>query len=42
MIRLWLFVIFAFLLLIGAWSSFIWIASKHSPQVIKVETTHPR
>lgn len=39
MFRPWLFVIFAFLLLIAAWSSLIWIASSHSPEVIPVETS---
>lgn len=32
----WIYVIFAFLLLIGAWSTLISIAAKHSPQVIEV------
>ena len=32
----WLYVVLAFLLLIGAWSTLIFIASKHSPQVIEV------
>jgi hypothetical protein len=33
----WLYVLFAFLLLIGAWSTLITIAAKHSPQVIEVK-----
>jgi hypothetical protein len=33
----WIYVIFAFLLLIGAWSTLISIAAKHSPQVIEVK-----
>jgi hypothetical protein len=32
----WLYVVFAFLLLITAWSTLISIAVKHSPQVIEV------
>ena len=31
----WLFVVFAFLLLIGAWSTLIMVAMKNSPQVIE-------
>ena len=37
-IRPWLFVIAAFLLLITAWSSLIFIAVKHTPQTIPLET----
>ena len=33
----WIYVLFAFLLLIGAWSTLISIAAKHSPQVIEVK-----
>lgn len=33
----WLYVVFAFVLLIGAWSTLISIAAKHSPQVIEVK-----
>jgi hypothetical protein len=33
----WIYVMFAFLLLIGAWSTLISIAAKHSPQVIEVK-----
>lgn len=33
----WIYVVFAFLLLIGAWSTLISIAAKHSPQVIEVK-----
>lgn len=36
MFRLWLFVVFAFLLLIAAWSSLIYVAAKFSPQQISV------
>jgi hypothetical protein len=32
----WLYVVLAFVLLIGAWSTLITIAAKHSPQVIEV------
>jgi hypothetical protein len=31
----WLFVVFAFLLLITAWSTLIMVAMKHSPQTIE-------
>lgn len=33
----WLFVVLAFILLIGAWSTLITIAVKHSPQQIEVK-----
>jgi hypothetical protein len=33
----WIYVMFAFLLLIGAWTTLISIAAKHSPQVIEVK-----
>jgi hypothetical protein len=33
----WLYVVFAFVLLIGAWSTLISIAAKHTPQVIEVK-----
>lgn len=32
----WLFVLFAFLLLLGAWSTLITVALKHAPQRIEV------
>ena len=32
----WLFVVFAFLLLITAWSALITVAVKHAPQTIEV------
>jgi hypothetical protein len=32
----WIFVCFAFLLLIGAWSALITVAVKHAPQQIEV------
>jgi len=32
----WLFVVFAFALLIGAWTTLISVAAKHAPQVIEV------
>jgi len=32
----WIYVVLAFVLLIGAWSTLISIATKHSPQVIEV------
>ncbi|MFM2197583.1 MAG: hypothetical protein RLZZ505_1015 [Verrucomicrobiota bacterium] len=37
-IRPWLYVTGAFLLLIAAWSSLIFIAVKHSPKTIPLET----
>jgi cell division septal protein FtsQ len=42
MFRLWLFVISAFLLLIVAWSSLIFVAAKFSPQQISVNAEKPR
>ena len=33
----WLYVLMAFLLLIGAWTTLITIAAKHAPQVIEVK-----
>ena len=33
----WLYVVLAVVLLIGAWSTLISIAAKHSPQVIEVK-----
>jgi len=33
----WLYIVFAFMLLIGAWSTLITIAAKHTPQVIEVK-----
>lgn len=38
MSRPWLFVIAAFLLLITAWSSLIFIATKFTPQTVSLET----
>jgi hypothetical protein len=32
----WLFVVLAFALLIGAWTTLITVATKHAPQVIEV------
>lgn len=34
----WLLVVFAFVLLIGAWSALITIAVKHAPETIEVPT----
>lgn len=34
--RIWLFVIGAFLLLITAWTSLIFIAAKFSPQTVEI------
>jgi hypothetical protein len=33
----WIYVVLAFALLIGAWSTLITIAAKHTPQVIEVK-----
>ncbi|MFD2255311.1 hypothetical protein ACFSSA_01365 [Luteolibacter algae] len=38
--RPWLFVIAAFLLLIAAWSSLIFIAVKHAPETITVQSSN--
>ena len=32
----WLYIVFAFLLLIGAWSTLISIAVKHTPQQVEL------
>jgi len=34
--RPWIFVVAAFLLLIAAWSSLIFVASKFSPQTVEI------
>lgn len=39
-IRPWLYVCAAFLLLLTAWSSLIFIAIKHSPERIQVQTSN--
>jgi len=36
--RPWLLIVFAFLLLIGAWSALITIAVKHAPERIEMTT----
>ena len=41
-IRPWLYVTGAFLLLIAAWSSLIFIAVKHTPQSVPLETAVSR
>ncbi len=41
-IRPWLYVTGAFLLLIAAWSSLIFIAVKHAPQSVPLETAGSR
>lgn len=38
MLRLWLFVIAAFLLLIAAWTTLIVVASRNAPQTIPVKS----
>ena len=35
--RPWLLIVFAFLLLIGAWAALITIAIKHAPEQIEIE-----
>lgn len=40
--RPWLFVTAAFLLLIAAWGSLIFIAMKHAPKSIPTETSASR
>ncbi len=42
MFRPWLFVIFAFLLLIAAWSSLIFVATKYAPEQITITTGKAR
>jgi hypothetical protein len=42
MFRPWHFVIFAFLLLIAAWSSLIFVASKFAPEQITINTEKSR
>jgi hypothetical protein len=42
MSRPWLFVIGAFLLLIAAWSSLIFIATRYSPQKVNLESSSTR
>ena len=42
MFRPWLFVVFAFLLLIAAWSSLIFVASRFAPEQITVSTGKTR
>jgi hypothetical protein len=38
--RPWLFVTAAFLLLMAAWSSLIFIAVKHRPETVPVQTSN--
>jgi hypothetical protein len=38
----WIYVVLAFALLLGAWSTLISIAVKHSPQQIEVRTNRAR
>jgi hypothetical protein len=38
--RPWLFVTAAFLLLMAAWSSLIFIAVKHAPETVPVQTSN--
>lgn len=40
--RPWLFVIAAFLLLLTAWSSLIFIAVKHAPQSVPLQTLNSK
>ncbi len=39
MFRIWLFVVFAFLLLVAAWSTLIFVASKYSPERIEMNSS---
>ncbi len=39
--NLWLWVLLAFLILIGAWTALIIIAKHHQPQKIELETPAP-
>lgn len=41
-IRPWLYVAAAFLLLIAAWTSLIFIAVKHSPERIPIQTSNSK
>ncbi len=41
-IRPWLYVTAAFLLLIAAWSSLIFIAVKHTPERIPIQTSNSK
>jgi len=41
-IRPWLYVTGAFLLLIAAWSSLIFIAVKHTPQSVSLQTLNSK
>ncbi len=38
----WIYVVLAFMLLLGAWSTLITIAVKHTPRVIEVKTVESR
>lgn len=40
MFRPWLFVIGAFLLLIAAWTSLIFVAAKFAPETVPLQQTH--
>ena len=42
MLKLWLFVVGAFLVLIAAWTSLIFVASKFAPEQVPVSKTHSR
>lgn len=42
MIRPWLLVIFAFLILIAAWSSLIFVASKYASEQVTLSSEKPR
>jgi hypothetical protein len=37
----WIYIVMAFLLLIGAWSALITIAVKHTPQQVEVKVEEP-
>lgn len=40
--RPWIFVTVAFLLLMAAWSSLIFIAVKHAPEKVEMQTTNAK
>ena len=41
-LRPWLFVVGAFALLVAAWTSLIFIAVKHSPATVPIETVETK
>jgi len=41
-LRPWLFVVGAFALLVAAWTSLIFIAVKHSPETVPIQTLNSK